>query len=223
MLFCFVCLSVVNVWFFSVVVSSINFLVSFLLIPLLWIPGMGTDTPRTTFPHLWGGVRCIFQGVSTEDPAAQCDRLWWITLLQVASNVAVNLLTLQLVRSGSALLLQVVSGVQLPLCNLVYAWTLVMGSALVVPMTNYMWIGLSLVTVGFFIYSFLSLGGAPSTRQVAPEPQHPTPQPKHAQLQQDPKLPRPGSAALSITRTQSASSKGLQEASEQSYRPTVVL
>lgn len=256
------CVSVINVWFFSVVVSSINFLVSFLLIPLLWIPGMGTDTPRTTFPHMWGGVRCIFEGVTTEDPSAECDGLWWITLLQVASNVAVNLLTLQLVRSGSALLLQVVSGVQLPLCNLVYAWTLIMGTSLVVPMTNYMvrqiahtssrhadrllavrahlfsfrcshvlisflvslqWIGLSLVTVGFFVYSFLNLGGSPSTRQVSPEPQlQPTKQ-QLQQSQQDSKPSRPSSAAITVTRTMSASSKGLQEESEQSYRPPVVL
>lgn len=150
--------TLVNVWWFSLIVSLINFIVSFFLIPLLWIPGMGHDLPNNTFQHIWAAVRCVLGGETTMDPDARCDGLWWLTLVNVSVNVLVNLLTLQVVRVGSALLLQIVGGVQLPLCNLVYAWKFVMGTRLVTPMTNYMWIGLSLATVGFCVYSFLPLG-----------------------------------------------------------------
>ena len=130
--------TLVNVWWFSLVVSSINFVVSFFLIPLLWIPGMGNDQPNNTFQHLWAGAQCVFTGLSTMDPSARCHGLWWLTLVNVSVNVLVNVLTLQIVRVGSALLLQVVGGVQLPLCNLVYAAQFIMGARLVTPMTHWM-------------------------------------------------------------------------------------
>lgn len=130
--------TVVDVWFMSVAVSSINFVLTFALVPLLWIPTMGTDGPANTFPHLWAGVRCVWEGVSTMDPAARCESLWWITCLDVCIGVVVNVLTLQLVRKGSALMLQAVSGVQLVVCNLVYAWPLIMTAELTVPLDGWM-------------------------------------------------------------------------------------
>jgi len=130
--------TLINVWFLSVATSSINFVVTFLLIPLLWIPTMGNDSPSNTFPHMWAGVRCVWGGVSTMDPSASCPTLWWLICLDVLSSIVINVLTLQLVRKGSALMLQAVSGVQLVLCNLFYAWTLVMTEELVVPLDKWM-------------------------------------------------------------------------------------
>lgn len=177
----------VDVWFLSVTVSAINFCVTFAIIPLLWIPGMGLDTPSTTFPHLWAGVKCVFLGRSDMDEKAVCEGLWWLALVNVTANVVVNLLVLLLIKRGSALLMQVASGIQLPVVNLFYACRFIMTSQYVTPMVSsqpppplqtgihldphsldlplsfslqdlYMWLGLALVTVGFFIYSFLPLG-----------------------------------------------------------------
>jgi drug/metabolite transporter (DMT)-like permease len=110
--------TIINVWFLSSVVSLINFTMSFVLIPLLWIPGMGNDTPSSTFPHFWAGIKCIMTGKSDMDPSARCGDLSWIMVVNIISNVLVNVLTLQLVRSGSALLLQIVSGVQFAVSDL---------------------------------------------------------------------------------------------------------
>jgi hypothetical protein len=99
----------------------------------------------------------MLTGVSTMDPLAQCGDMWWLLILFIVSNVLENVLVLQLTRSGSALLVQVVAGVQLPISNLFYASRAIMGAALVVPMTSYMWIGLSVVMVGFICYSFMPM------------------------------------------------------------------
>jgi cytochrome b subunit of formate dehydrogenase len=195
----------VNVWFLSVAISTLNFVLTFFLVPLLWIPTMGTyvehakaqnhicvsgplsarglmsfclccvrslssplslslslcptssDTPSNTFPHMWAGIRCVVEGVSTMDPTAQCHSLWYLTLINAVTNVLVNVLTLQLVRSGSALLLQVVSGLNLVGCNLFYASRVIMGSTLVVAMDRFMWAGLGVVVAGFAVYSFVPL------------------------------------------------------------------
>jgi drug/metabolite transporter (DMT)-like permease len=104
--------TIVNVWFLSSAISLINFIMSFIFVPLLWIPGMGNDTPSNTFPHLWAGWKCIVIGESDMDPNARCGDLKYIMIISIISNVSVNVLTLQLIRSGSAVLLQIVSGVQ---------------------------------------------------------------------------------------------------------------
>jgi hypothetical protein len=101
------------------------------------------------------------------DPTAQCHSLWYLTLINAVTNVLVNVLTLQLVRSGSALLLQVVSGLNLVGCNLFYASRVIMGSTLVVAMDRFMWAGLGVVVAGFVVYSFVPLEKTKKNRAVA--------------------------------------------------------
>lgn len=127
----------VHVWALSISLSAISFCCTFLLIPALWIPGVGVDTPSSTFPHIAAGIRCVFTGRSTMDPEAQCETIWWLMLVNAFSIIVVNFLALVMLRRGSALLMQAASGVQLPLCNLFYASKFVMGS-LVTPMTKFM-------------------------------------------------------------------------------------
>jgi hypothetical protein len=43
--------------------------------------GMGTDTAANTFPHFWGGAKCMLTGESEYDPNAQCGSILWLSLV----------------------------------------------------------------------------------------------------------------------------------------------
>jgi hypothetical protein len=135
------------------------FLLGFPMIPFLWIPGVGRDTPSTTWPHFKAGAKCMFLGVSDLDPDAKCDNLLSLCFVWILCNVIVNVLGLSVCRRGDAVLYSLVNSIQLPLSNMMYASAFIMTAALATQFDQAMWVGLMVVSAGFVCYQFMPLEG----------------------------------------------------------------
>jgi len=147
----------IDYWYMSLVENWWCFLLAFPTIPFLWIPGVGRDTPATTWPHFKAGAKCMFHGVSDLDPDAKCEHLLPLCIVWILLNVLVNILGLRVCRHGDSVLYNVVGSVQLPVSNLMYASSFVMTAALASQFDQAMWVGLIIVTAGFVVYQFMPL------------------------------------------------------------------
>jgi hypothetical protein len=152
----------IDYWYVSFVENAWNFVLGFLFLPLLWIPGMSqAESPTASWPNFQGGYTCFFHGYSPMDPNATCGQLWWISILWIASNIWVNVLGLVVCRLGDSVIFNVVNSVQLPLTNLCLASSFLMTTALVSPFSPMMGFAVGCTFVGFGIYSFLPMQKGP--------------------------------------------------------------
>ena len=143
----------------------------FVLVPMLWLPGVGTDKPSNTWAHFRGGAQCMFnRAAPASNPSAQCENLWWICIIWIVSNVGVNVLGLIVVRSGDAVYYNLSSSVQLPITNLLFTSSFIMTAALATTIDPAMWAGLAIVCVGVAMYHFLNLEPR-EKKQTAPQQQ----------------------------------------------------
>lgn len=130
-------------------------LLGFVLVPMIWLPGVGTDEPSNTWVHFKGGAQCMFnRSAGASNPSAQCENILWICCVWIVSNVGVNVLGLIVVRSGNALIYNLSSSVQLPITNLLFTSSFIMTSALATQIDPAMWAGLGIVCVGVAVYHF---------------------------------------------------------------------
>ena len=133
-----------------------NWFITFFLFPIMLIPGVSVDTPATVWPHFYNGFYCMVFGISYDDPSAICDGLWILTTVYSLGNLLCNIWMLIVIQLGSALYMNIVNALQLPLCNVFYAMPFIMGP-LATSFTHPMLAGLIVTCFGFFVYQFMPL------------------------------------------------------------------
>ena len=144
------------------VANGFNFCVTFLLSPILIIPHLGTvDTTDTLIPHFRDGATCFFAGYDPgRDPVTgvgvDCDGIWIITVIYSIVGVLSSAWILVVINLGSAVVLNILSALQLSVSNIVFASPLIMGH-LVTSFTTPMLIGLFIACAGFVIYTLMPM------------------------------------------------------------------
>lgn len=126
----------IDFWYFSFLENIWSLVFTFVLIPLLWIPGVGYDTYNTTWVHFSGGFRCMFEGASEMDQSASCENGFLICVVWIVSNIFVNILGLMVMKYGNSILYNIINSIQLPITNMCFASTFIMTAALVTPFSN---------------------------------------------------------------------------------------
>jgi hypothetical protein len=106
--------------------------------------------------NLLDGWNCFLghhlEGYSCENPSPSSAAL---VLMFVFANFIYNLVLLMMVKHGSALFLVIACAMALPLTNLVFTQSWVMGED-VESFSVYSMVGLALVVIGFLLYSIVS-------------------------------------------------------------------
>lgn len=151
--------TMVSIWYLCLMDSLVNFMLNFILIPLLWVPGIGSDnteSPSSTFDNFYNGLLCWFtkENEDLEDnPYAQCSNVYWMGIINGLSNVGVLICTFLLLRHASAYHMEVVSGLMLPFTNLSTSSSVIINTVwLLQPMDEYMWYGVAICLLGMLIF-----------------------------------------------------------------------
>merc|ERR1719188_894715 len=141
-----------NVWYLTQYVSIFQFLISFLFMPLLILPGFGSvdGIPWAEVPKQFhGGFLCFLE--TTEECAEK--HTFWLLVGYCGVNVLYNTLGLYLVKVASALMNALSYAILLP-CTTLLFFTPLAGMARE-HLTVYNWftvLGLVVVLVGFVQY-----------------------------------------------------------------------
>ncbi len=91
------------------------------------------------------------------DPAAECHNAWIITIVYSLLNMLCNIWMLLVMQHGSAVIMNIVNSLQLPISNGIFAVQWIMGPRLVARFDDFQLIGLVLTCVGFTLYQFIPL------------------------------------------------------------------
>lgn len=108
-----------DVWYLTQWVSIFQFLISFLFVPLLCLPGFGTQdgTPMAELPgQFWGGFLCFMQVI----PECADKPTFWLLIGYCGINVLYNTLGLYLVKVASALTNALSYAILLPCTTLLF-------------------------------------------------------------------------------------------------------
>jgi len=97
-------------------------------------------------------MKC-FAGINST-PGDHCPRAWIDVCVYILFNLLYNLCTLLVLKYGSATLVFVASSIRLPLVNIAFTWTWLMGPEYVQKLNNYDIIGLAVIIVGLICYRF---------------------------------------------------------------------
>lgn len=170
-----------DVWYLTQWVSIIQFLVSFLFIPLLCVPGFGSaeGTPLADIPGtLVGGWNCFMERTD------ECKErhTFYLLLGYVLVNVCYNTLGLYLTKVGSALLNAISYALLLPNTTLLFFTPLV--GPVQEPFTALSWCtvaGLFVVLAGFILYQHYDRGVVVGSISEILTPQPPSPRVKSKQ------------------------------------------
>lgn len=144
-----------DVFYLSTYVSIWQGIMSFACIPLFTLSYFG-GIPLSDMPqNLVDGWHCFLgahiEGYACEIPSPSSSTLvFWF----VFANFLYNLALLSMVKHGSALFLVIACAMALPITNLVFTQTWVMGAD-VESFSMYNMIGLLLVVMGFLLYSLV--------------------------------------------------------------------
>ena len=125
----------VDIFALSLIDQTLAFSLTFVCIPLLFIPHVSLDTSSNFLSHVQSGLSCfLFSSPTTRDRAQTevpseeaCDGVWLPTLLFSLSNVLLQSVMLLVLRISSSFTLNVLSTLQLPLSSLLLSSPL-MGS-----------------------------------------------------------------------------------------------
>lgn len=170
-----------DVWYLTQWVSIYQFLVSFLYMPLLILPGFGSRDGMSwseVWASFYDGFRCYVQEV----PECATFGAFWLLTGYCAVNVCFNTLGLYLTKHGSAVLNALSYSILLPFTTMLF-FTPLLGR-FQEPLTstvNFTAAGLALVLGGFAIYQRYSkhVGVQPVTAELpVPLLDSPLPSPK---------------------------------------------
>ena len=154
----------VDIFTLSFIDNTLAFTLTFLCIPLLFIPHVSLDTPATFLSHTVSGLHCFFSGEAlsadravSELGGVGCDGVWLETVLFAISNVVLQSVMLFVLRISSSFTLNVLSTLQLPLSSLALSSPL-MGSGRS-HLTLASIVGMVGVSIGSGLYGFAELEG----------------------------------------------------------------
>jgi len=143
----------VNVFYLTFYVSVYQFLISFLFMPVLGLPGFGGIAFDEIPKSLWEGLRC-YAGYNTfaTDNCTDLRPLLWLSSYSFV-NFFYNVIGLFLTKVGSAVLSSVAYAIRLPVTNIIFAICPIMGSQCE-PFNGFSVAGLVVVVLGFALYSY---------------------------------------------------------------------
>jgi drug/metabolite transporter (DMT)-like permease len=144
-----------DLFYLTAVTSWIQLALTWLLVPLTAIKGMG-GIPMGQIGRVFrDGAMCFF-GVQVVEGRGDCSGYTtWITMLFSLSGFfagIVQLVILQQARKG-AVLCAVANSVMIPISSLAFSMRAVMGDD-AEPLTPYTWGGLAVVVAGFSLYTY---------------------------------------------------------------------
>jgi len=85
-------------------------------------------------------------------PTDHCAGAIWDVGGYMLANIAYNIVILLTIKYGSAALLYVCSAVILPLADICFSSTTIMGEGNAIPLTLWDWAGLAVILLGLFLY-----------------------------------------------------------------------
>mmetsp|Transcript_26600 Transcript_26600/g.83209 ORF Transcript_26600/g.83209 Transcript_26600/m.83209 type:complete len:452 (-) Transcript_26600:2912-4267(-) len=170
-----------DVYILTSVVSTLQVIIGFALLPLLALPGFGGE-PVSELPlQMERGTRCFLGENSLHgDDCGSCSISWPVcvpraTLAMVnyiVVNFVYNVLNLLVTKHASAALLVMSASLALPVSNLAFSIPALAGDA-VEPVSSWNILGLLVVLTGFLIYRVIGSAGASDEESEAEDEEEP--------------------------------------------------
>mmetsp|Transcript_8447 Transcript_8447/g.12591 ORF Transcript_8447/g.12591 Transcript_8447/m.12591 type:complete len:546 (+) Transcript_8447:183-1820(+) len=142
----------------STIVSFWQLWIGFIFLPMLSLPSLGGLSYEQMTSQLSDGYTC-FTGVNPHDSNGNCSSAAFYLMAYILVNFFYNILLLAITKRGSAVLLVMSQALSLPLTNIAFTLTPLMGDD-AEPLSIMDLVGLVLVCIGFLAYS--GFGFAPN-------------------------------------------------------------
>ncbi len=147
-----------DVYYLTTAVSIYQVIIGFSFFPLLSLPGFG-GIPMMEIPkNLYDGWRCFLGDNLSGYECHMSPSPFSLMIIYVLVNFFYNVLLLLITKHGSALLLVIASAISLPITNLIFTMEMFMGD----DAEPFSWAnaaGLSIVIIGFLLYSLVANSG----------------------------------------------------------------